>query len=112
MKSIKEVLKKAATLLRKFGWQKYNVGRKGGPMCAMGAINMAFGGTPFYRYDENGNSTSEKYADSLRKALGLPKYNIGAHEAACAIAEWNNHKCDTVDDVLAGFEKAIKRSRS
>lgn len=85
-----EVLRKAADVIRARGWRQHDYGEESGPVCAVGALNVAMGGDP---WDDHGPYTAE---ERLRQFLGWGD----------SVSRWNDARGRTVEEVIAALEKA------
>lgn len=88
-----EILKEARAHLVKYGWQQFQLGTRGHPCCAEGALVTAAprGGVGAKYY--------YKALDYLNRAVGIGDEPLNG---------WNDAPGRTQDEVLEAFDWAIK----
>ena len=92
--TVKKNLVKAKAYMLKHGFCKNTLADRGGRVCALGAINGAIYGNP---HSMEGGLDFSRTLVALESAVGVQD-----------IPAWNNHPKRTKQQVLAGFDKAIK----
>ncbi len=91
---VKQTLAKARDYMQKHGFCKGTLADISGRVCALGAISAVIHGNPY----------SMAASQDFNRALVALKAAVGVQD----IPRWNNHRRRTKQQVLAGFDKAIK----
>lgn len=105
-----EVFRLAMYALRERGWRQGSLGHgDGGPVCALGALNIACGLPP-----ETGSFDLDIIASDETDALVETLIDEGTltgrpHNDPWLIIAWNDRAGQTVENVLAAFERTAAR---
>src|ERR1044072_1726347 len=99
MRNVSEIAQAAIDALNTYGWLKYEGGSPDRGFCALGAINYASDSR------NPGHEDSSKEFRATRIALAKV---VGTHH----IADWNDYKCRSKDDVIAALQKVIDDAKA
>lgn len=105
-----EVCRLAMHVLRERGWRQGSLGHgDGGPVCALGALNIAHGLPP-----ETGSFDLDTIVNDETGALVETLVDEGwltgrPHNDPWLIVAWNDRTGQTVDNVLGAFERTAAR---
>jgi hypothetical protein len=100
-------------ILRREGWQKYDIGAPNHPKCVMGAINYVGSGGETTDYAERYSDTPQDaaFTSKLVEIVAaneewVERAGISVHDNDDAefLAQWNNHDDTTFEDIISALE--------
>lgn len=98
--NVKELLLKAADLLERDGWVQHTRYASNGARCVLGALDDALGGM---------READHEAPDVWKKAVTLIADSVEApYEWTFRVAEWNNAKGRTAQQVIRKLRKLAK----
>lgn len=101
------VLRRAADLLEERGWCRFQLERRDGHLCAMGALLTARGlRARLYSVDSFEARVAEADAAAVADALGLARPHVRHYPSWSAVATWNNNEAADGAEVAAGLRRA------
>jgi hypothetical protein len=106
-----DVLDRAADLLEERGWTRRILEDDNGCLSALGAINMAWYGSPGGRFAASGGLERNPVRESAIMALQT-EINPYGGDPEYVIVNWNDSFAKNKRDVVATMRRAVKRMRA
>ena len=100
----KELLLKAARVLKKRGWTTRALQDDKGQVCAVGALAAVATGYPTDTYAMEDDRTVRCALRRILKAAGRPLSTPG--QEWHGVVDWNNYACQSKDEIIDVFTKA------
>lgn len=105
-----EVFRLAMHVLRERGWRQGSLGHgDGGPVCALGALNIGCGLPPETGSFDLDLLATDEVAALVETLIDEGRLTGKPHNDPWLIVAWNDREGRTVDDVLGAFERTAAR---